>query len=183
MQEWAVALVGVFIGFFVGRVDNYLNVRFDAYRAKVEKFYQPLYVLHIKATRGCAFDFFDLPEDSKIAICQHVIEKSMFADKDLQDYLSEFMWYATDAEKGIISQADILHLNNCYRIILDRAFDERAEALTRLLEPTYLDLFQVAFKRSINRKDKNSFDQHSKRDKDDGGDDKKPHHNFFPWEH
>lgn len=181
MYELLVAIASAFIGFFVGRIDNFFNHRFDAYRERIMKFYQPLYIAHMRETRGCAYDFLDLPKHVQLEICNLMIDNAMYADADIQDTITEFVWLATDEENNRLIPEDIALLNKDYRILLDRASDERTIAMSRLLEPTLLDFFKVAFKRSVNPENKNTFNEQTKRNKKDKDNDERPGPRFLPW--
>lgn len=194
MIEFAIAFAGLAIGFAIGRIEVFMNLRYETYKQRITEFYLPIYTLHIKTTKGMAYDFSHFPDETMKEMASIIIEKQWYSDKSLRDPIYEFTCMYSgfidravkkSIQSGQISDAEVKEdeewcdaINRAYRAISSQAFQECDMSMTRLLSPSIADLFRIAFGRNTNVVKKAENRNQAKSANENTGEKEEP---FFPW--
>jgi hypothetical protein len=134
-NEIIIALASILIGFCLGRLGDWLNIRRMARKERLDNLINPIVSFHKRVHKACALDFSDIAREDQEQFINILVYNSIYSDKFLNENIYEFI-----SEFGVEDLQDDerrVKLNHIYNSILEYVYVEWLRLTRNLYWPWY----------------------------------------------
>ena len=153
-----IAVASVILGFFFARFSDWLTVRRNAKKERLDRLFNPITAIYWKAHRGLPLDFSDLDKNTREEFLRILADNTVYADKYLNEIMFElFTCIGTDdLDDCLEDAARRQQINQIYNSIIHYAYIEWVSLTNSMYWPFYSRVYRYIryrwFKRSLSEK-------------------------------